>query len=105
MAELSMLAGLRQLTDAVIQESRKMLSEREILKNAVFGPPYREGREKGFAEGEAKGRVEFLFDMLEKRFGLVPPDVRKRLRSMKSGELTEVGMRLMEVQRIEDLFA
>ena len=75
----------------------------------VFGPPYREGREKGFAEGEAKGvakgRVEFLFDMLEKRFGLVPPDVCKRLHAMKSGELTEVGMRLMEVQRIEDLFA
>ena len=112
LAELTMLAGLRQLTDEVIQESRKMLSEREILKNAVFGPPYREGREKGFAEGEAKGeakgvakgRVEFLFDMLEKRFGLVPPDVRKRLHAMKSGELTDVGLRLMDAQRIEDLF-
>ncbi len=124
LAELSMLAGLRHLTDEVIEESRKMLSEREILKNAVFGPPYREGREKGFAEGEAKGiakgvaqgvargvvqgeakgRLEFLFDMLAKRFGPVPAEVRTRLKAMKPSELTEVGMRLMDVQRIEDLF-
>ncbi len=108
-AELAILAGLRQLTDEVIEESRKMLSEREILKNAVFGPPYREGREKGFAEGEAqgkaKGQVELLLVQLKKRFGTVSPKIRKRLASMESGELTELGMRFLDAQRIEDLFA
>ncbi len=110
--ELSMLAGLRQLVDEVEQESKKMLSEREILKNAMFGPPYREGKEKGLAEGLAageergmvKGQMEMLLKLLQKRFGMVPTKTRKRLASMKSSELTELGMRFMDVQRIEDLF-
>ncbi len=108
LAGLAILAGLRQLTDEVNKEAKKMLSEREILKNAVFGPPYREGRERGLAEGEAKGEVKgqakLILRQLEKRFGDVAPRLRKRLAAMESEELTELGVRALDVQHVEDLF-
>ena len=113
LAGLAILAGLRQLTGEVDVEAKKMLSEREILKNAVFGPPYREGKEKGFAEGravgeavgEVNGQLKLLLSLLESRFGKVSPKVRKRLATLTSRELTELGIRFMDIQRLDDLFA
>ncbi len=82
-----------------------MLSEREILKNAVFGPPYREGREKGLAEGLAEGQAKIVLLMLEQRFGVVSSNLRKRLKAMKPDELTRLGLQIANAGCIEELFA
>jgi hypothetical protein len=73
----------------------------DIMDSEVFGPLIRQGR----AEGRAEGQLEMMLGQMEKRFGAVPPRYRKRLAAMKPEELKAAGLRLLDVNRIEDLFA
>jgi hypothetical protein len=113
LAELALLASLRKLSDEVQQEAKDMLSERDILENAIFGPPYREGKEHGLAEGLAKGvargrvegQLDLLVRMLERRFGKVTARDRKRFAAMDGEQLTEVALRVGEAASIKDLLS
>ena len=58
------------------------------MRNKVFGPWIRLGMQKGLATGRAKGatleRQRMLSRFLERRFGVLPPAISKRI-----GERTE----------------
>jgi hypothetical protein len=69
----------------------------DIMDNEVFGPLIRQGR--------AEGQLEMLTGMIEKKFGAVPPRVRKRLAALKPKQLKAAGLRLLDANRIEDIFA
>jgi flagellar biosynthesis/type III secretory pathway protein FliH len=87
-----------------------------IMDNEIIAPFIRrkiaqvreEGRVAGQAEGLAAGLAEgqrtVLLSMVQKRFGRVPPAVRKRLAALSSEELTATSLRLLDAQRIADLF-
>ena len=81
----------------------------ELMDNEVFGPVLRKGLRQGRVEGRAEGRVEGQLEMLlsqiEKRFGRIPPAVGQRIAALKSAQLKRAGLRLLNAQRIEDLFA
>ena len=49
--------------------------------------------------------MEILTEQIEKRFGSIPPRTRKRLTGLKPGQLKAVGLRLLDAERIADLFA
>ena len=49
--------------------------------------------------------MELLLGMIEERFGVIPPRIRKRLAAMKPEQLKAAGLRLLDAQRVEDLFA
>ena len=59
-----------------------------------------EGRQEGLIEGQR----EILLSQIEKRFGSVPPRIRKRLGALKAEEIKAVGLRLLDAERIADLF-
>lgn len=101
LAELFIIAGLRRLTSEVKREAKKMPIQIDIMDNEVIGPLIRKGR----AEGRMEGQMEILLEMIEKRFGNVPPRIRKRLAALKPEQLKAAGLRLLDAQRIEDLFA
>jgi hypothetical protein len=100
-AELLILGRLRQLSNEVKREARKMPILEDIMDHDVIGPAIR----KGLRQGRVEGQVEMLLSQIEKRFGRIPPAVSQRIATLKSAQLKRVGLRLLDAQRIEDLFA
>lgn len=101
LAELLILAKLRRLSGEVIEEARKMPITEDIMDHDVIGPLLRQGR----AEGRVEGQIEILLSQIQKRFGRVSPAVAQRIAASKPAQLKRVGLRLLDAQRIEDLFA
>ena len=77
----------------------------ELMDNEVFAPVRREGLLQGLRQGRVEGQVEILLSQIQKRFGRIPPVVAQRLAALKPAQLKRVGLRLLDAQRIEDLFA
>jgi len=75
--------------------------EHGIMDDEMFGPLNR----KRLARGRVEGQVEILLSQIQKRFGRVPPAVSQRIAALKPAQLKRVGLRLLDAQRIEDLFA
>jgi hypothetical protein len=69
----------------------------DIMDNEVIGPLIRQGR--------AEGQLEIVLSQVEKRFGRIPPAVSQRIGALKPAQLKRVGLRLLDAQRIEDLFS
>ena len=49
--------------------------------------------------------MEILLGLAGKRFGRVTPAVRRKLATLKPDQLKAAGLRLLDADRIEDLFA
>jgi predicted transposase YdaD len=109
LAELLILARLRRLSVEVIRETEKMPILEDIMDHDVIGPLLRQGRAEGRLEGRQEGRVEgqveILLSQIQKRFGRVSPAVAQRIAALKPAQLKRVGLRLLDAQQIEDLFA
>ncbi len=105
LAELFIVAELRRITGHVKREVEKMPIHLDIMDNKVFGPAIRQGRAEGRVEGRIEGQVDMLLSQIEKRFGRIPPAVGQRIAALKPAQLKRVGLRLLDAQRIEDLFA
>jgi hypothetical protein len=93
LAELFIIAELRELTDEVIWEAKRMPIQEDIRDHSLLGPLIMEGQ------------LRLLLLMIAKRFGPIPPDVEKRIAALKPTQLERVGLRLLDARRIEDLFS
>lgn len=98
--ELMILAGLRKKSNPLAKELSQMPITEDIMDNPYVGPWLRKAR----VEGRVEGQIELLLGLLRKRFGAVPAEVQKRLTMMTPAELQEAGLRLFDVNRIEDIF-
>jgi hypothetical protein len=101
LAELFIIAGLRKIEVEARREAKKMPILNDIMDNEVMGPAIR----KGLRQGRVEGQIEMLLSQIEKRFGRIPPTVGQRLAALKPAQLKRIGLRLLDAQRIEDLFA
>ena len=68
----------------------------DIMKDKVIGPLIRQGR--------AEGQLEMLTDQIGKRFGAIPPQIRKRLATLRPAQVKAASLRLRDASRIEDIF-
>lgn len=75
--------------------------QEDIRDNDYFGPLIRQEH----ARGRMEGQLTLLMRQIEKRFGTVPPGIRERIAALKPAQLERAGLRLLDAQRIEDLFA
>jgi Domain of unknown function (DUF4351) len=100
LAEFSIIAGLRKLIAEVKREASKMPIQEDIMDDEVLGPWLRQKH----AEGRVQGQVELLMGLVEKKFGVIPPRIRKRIALLKPDQLKAAGLRLLDARRIEDLF-
>jgi hypothetical protein len=119
LAQLTILAGLRHLSEAVEQERRKMPIDLDIREHAVLGPMIIEaelqaelkgelkgelrGELKGELKGERKGELTVLRRQIEKRFGAIPSWAAEQLDSRSTAELEELSVRVLDAQSLEDL--
>jgi hypothetical protein len=101
LAEFFIIAALRKLTGQVKREAEKMPILNDIMDDEVIGPLIR----KGLVQGRVEGQVEILGSQIEKRFGPIPPEISQRIAALKPAQLKRLALRLLDAQRIEDLFA
>jgi len=66
-------------------------------------PWHEKGRIEGTLEGKIEGQSALILRLLKKRFGEVPEDVEKLIRSLSSERLEEVGEALLDINNIEEL--
>ena len=108
LAELIIIAALRKLTGQVKREAEKMpiLNDfmNDIVEDEVIGPLIRKRLVQGRVEARVEGQVEMLIDQIEKRFGRSRPLSASRITALKPAQLQRAGLRLLDAQRIEDLF-
>jgi hypothetical protein len=97
LAEFSIIAGLRKLTAEVKREANRMPIQEDIMDDEVWGP--------WILQKRAEGQVELLLGLIEKKFGAIPPRVHERIASLKPDQIKKAGLRLLDAQGIEDLFA
>jgi flagellar biosynthesis/type III secretory pathway protein FliH len=109
MAELMLLAGLRQLKMIMKKELEEMSILIDINRHTIFGPIHREGLKEGLEKGREEGLDEgarlFAADLLTQRFGKLPPAHAKRIQNMNQAELATLRTRIFEARSLKDLFA
>jgi len=104
LARLSIIGGLRGLTSRIKEEAKRMPITESIMDNGIIGPAIRKGMRLGATEGRIRGQREILLSQIEKRFGSVPAQARKRLEAMPSRQLKAVALRLLDAKTIDKLF-
>jgi predicted transposase YdaD len=123
LAQLTILAGLRHLTEAVEEEAQKMPIDLDIRDHEVLGPiiikaeqkALQEGLQKGLQEGLQKGheeglqeglhagRIGVLTRQIEKRFGALPRWARVKLEDMPASELEDLSERVLDAKSMDEL--
>jgi hypothetical protein len=103
MSQLMILAGLRHLGPAVLQEAKNMPILNDIMDHEVLGPEIRRRWEAGKAEGKAEGELTILHGQIEARFGSIPAWLEERLLSSSATDLQALGIRLLRAGSVEDL--
>ena len=88
----------------------------DILDHKVLGREFKrgrqegleEGRQEGLEEGRQEGRQEgelsLLRSQIEKRFGPLPASAERELARRSGQELSDLGLRLLDVNSLEELF-
>jgi hypothetical protein len=76
----------------------------DIMDNELIGPLIRQKQKEAAEEARTEGQIEFFLSLIEKRFGRVPARIRKRLGNLNPEQPKAAGLRLLNAQRIEDLF-
>jgi len=99
LAQLLILAGLRQLEETVEREARKMPVHIDILANKVLGREFK----RGLQEGRQEGELTVLRRLIERRFGAIPAWAAERLVGLSTADLEELSVRILEARSIEHL--
>jgi hypothetical protein len=61
------------------------------------------GRAEGRAEGLAEGQAELIQRLLRRRFGTLPADLRKQIKSLPSEDMEALAEALLDFQSVKDL--
>lgn len=117
--KLMIVSGIRGYEDIVREEAEKMGISLDIRDNKFFQEAYaagiedgmekgmekgiEKGIEKGMEKGMAKGEQALLQRQLERRFGPMPEWARQRVEAADPAALEQMGLRLLEAQRLEDV--
>ena len=107
LAQLTILAGLRHLSQTVERETRNMPIDLDIRDHEFLGPIIREAEQKGLQKGRQEGRQEgelaLLRRLIEKRFGSLTRRADERLAALSVSELEDLSERVLDAASIEDL--
>lgn len=95
--------------DAVIQiEEEKQMSyvtSIERVRRKREQAMMEEGVRRGVRQGQLKGAAEVLAALLTRKFGVVPDWAHTRMVQADEAELNRWAVRILDAQRIEDVFA
>jgi predicted transposase YdaD len=75
----------------------------QAMNKTWFEEAEEKGVEKGIERGELKGRREMLQELMEDRFGPLPPATTERLEKMSLEELMSVRKAILRAQSLSEL--
>jgi len=100
MEKLLILSGLRPLKTVIRREVEKMPIALNLEENEFFREAFGAGEKKGEKKGERR-----LFEKLARlRFGPLPDWALQKLEGAEQEELERWAERLIQVERLEDVF-
>lgn len=91
---------LNQQEQKQFEEEVSRLGKKEAELIMQLTTPW---HEKGRIEGKIEGKVEIVLRLLKKRFGEVPEDIEKGVKSLAADRLGEVGEALFDINTLDDL--
>ena len=100
-AQLLILAGLRNAAALVLEETKTMPLQFEPITDPLFLDLIRKGQIEGRVEGEAAA----LLRLAERRFGLLPAPVRSRIMAADSTTLEAWLDRVIDAPTLDEVFA
>jgi predicted transposase YdaD len=107
LAQLTILAGLRHLSKAVEQETRKMPIDLDIREHEVLGPiiieAEQKGRQEGLQAGLQAGELTILRRQIEKRFGALTGWAVEKLSALSASDLEDLSERVLDAKSVEEL--
>ncbi len=84
-----------------IQECGAMLKEQvKEWEKALI----EKGIEQGVEQGIEKGKADFLSSLIQRKFGIVPAPLRRRIDAANSEQLLAWAERVLSAERIDDVF-
>jgi predicted transposase YdaD len=110
---LLLLAGLRELEEAVEKEANIMPVFDDILDNKVLGREFKRGREQGLHEGlqqgleqgRQSGELDLLRVLLEDRFGSIPSTLESKIARFSLSELEQMARQVSRGATLDDLLS
>jgi predicted transposase YdaD len=103
MAQLLILAGLRQLEKTVQREARKMPIEADIREHQVLGPLFKEAHKEGRKQGVQEGELTVLRRLIQKRFGRLPKWANEKLAALSTTRLENLSERVLDAKSLDEL--
>lgn len=76
----------------------KYVKEEILMKSTLYREPY----EKGIAEGVKEGKIDIVLKFLTKRFGLLPDEIKKEIRSLDVNSLDIILDKILDYKDLED---
>jgi hypothetical protein len=101
--ELMLLAGLRGLGPVIRQEARQMPILDDIMDHSVLGPERRRGIAIGVEKGRQEGERTIILRQISRRFGKVPPAIRKRIEALPPAGLEKMAVHLLDAPSLDEL--
>jgi hypothetical protein len=99
LARLLIISELRDLSELVEEEAKKMAILNEIIDHKVLGREYKRGLQEGVQQGE----LTVLRRLIEKRFGSVPAWAEEGLSKLSAKELEDLSVRVLDAATLEEL--
>jgi hypothetical protein len=109
---IAALIGVRKFAEQIVKQKLKlefpMIRETTIFTewfDQVRTEARTEGRAEGRAEGLAEGEIKVLTKLLERKFGLLPVELKESLQKLKIEESDALATDLFDFQSVDDLKA
>ena len=99
--QLSILAGLRGLSERVIMELDSMNMEIDISQHAFLQSILDRGRAEGKVEGKAEGELKFILKQMKAKFGRIPAWADHRLLAATPSQLNRWTLKILTADTIE----
>jgi hypothetical protein len=94
---------LRQVVEGSVRETLEREEVKQMGKT-MAQVLVEQGLEQGLEQGSVRGRQAMLFDLLEAKFGEVPPEVREAVQAIEDTEtLRRLQRQALWTERLEDL--
>lgn len=81
----------------------KYVKEEILMKSMLYKEPYEKGIKEGMKEGLKEGKIDTVLKFLTKRFGLLPEDVKAKIRKLDVISLDIILDKILDYKDLEDL--
>lgn len=81
----------------------KYVKEEILMQSQLYKEPYEKGREEGIEEGRRKEKMDTTIRLLTKKFGTIPPEIKKSISKLDMVTLELIVDEIFEYESLEDM--